>query len=322
MSDRLKYERFLWFHERVKAGRYPNAGHLAHKYEISPRTAQRDIGFMRDRLNAPLEYDHGKRGYFCSDNSYELPSLWFTEDNIVALSLAVRLASSIPDSEIKQKLCELLRRILNLHDSDEKLCFEDISEKISVKNIEYSKVNEEYFHEIVNALFNKKPLVIAYYSPHKNEKTVRTIFPLHLLLYMGTWHIVAYCTKKNGLRDFVISRIRSIDPVEKRMSLPVNLTSIKKYVRKNFGIMQGGETVDVHLRFSSRVAEWVREQAWHPDQRVSLKKDGTLSLCFPVSDFRELKHKILGYGTDVKVVSPKSLASQMKQEIEKMGRIY
>ena len=53
MSDRLKYERFLWFHGQIKAGRFPNAGNLAENFELSGRTAQRDIEFIRDRLDAP-----------------------------------------------------------------------------------------------------------------------------------------------------------------------------------------------------------------------------------------------------------------------------
>ena len=54
MSDKLRYERFFWFHGRIKAGKFPNAGHLVEEFEISRRTAYRDIDFMRDRLQAPL----------------------------------------------------------------------------------------------------------------------------------------------------------------------------------------------------------------------------------------------------------------------------
>jgi len=322
MSDRLKYERFLYFHDRVKANLYPNARNLADEYEISNRTAQRDIEFMRDRLNAPLEYDHRKRGYFYSDSSYELPSLWGTEDNIVALALAVRLASSIPDTEIKQKLCELLKRILNLRYKDEKLCFDDISENISVKNVEYSRVDEELFHEAVNALFHKQPLTIAYYSPHKDEKTVRTILPLHLLQYMGSWHLIAYCTKRRWIRDFMISRIKQLTPASKEITLPENLPSIKEYIRKNFGIMQGGDAKEVCLKFTPSVAVWVQEQIWHPSQKVSFEKDGSLIMKFQVADFREIKRKILSYGANVRVIMPQKLAVEIKEEIEGMGRIY
>lgn len=178
MGDRLKYERFIWFHDRVKAEKFPNAGHLAEKYEVSPRTAQRDIMFMRDRCNAPLDYSHSRKGYFYTDNSFELTSLLLNEENIIALALAVRLASSIPDTLIKEELCGLFEKIFRLHASEEGFCIKDISEKISVKNIEYSRVDKDTFHKTVNAIFQKKPLAITYYSPHKNEKTERTVLPL------------------------------------------------------------------------------------------------------------------------------------------------
>ena len=35
MGDRLKFERFIWFHRRVRDGRFPNAKDLADRFEIS-----------------------------------------------------------------------------------------------------------------------------------------------------------------------------------------------------------------------------------------------------------------------------------------------
>jgi hypothetical protein len=43
------YERFVWFDNQVRAQKYPNATSLAEQFEISAKTAQRDIDFMRDR---------------------------------------------------------------------------------------------------------------------------------------------------------------------------------------------------------------------------------------------------------------------------------
>jgi hypothetical protein len=54
MGKKNIYERFLWFDEKVRSRRYPNATRLAAEFEISLKTAQRDIEFMRDRLNCPL----------------------------------------------------------------------------------------------------------------------------------------------------------------------------------------------------------------------------------------------------------------------------
>lgn len=321
MGDRLKYERFLWFHGRVKAGGYPNSVHLAEKYEISHRTAQRDIEFMKDNLSAPLEYNYEKKGYYYGDETYELPARWFSEDNIMSLALAVRLASAIPDAEIKQELCDFLQKVFDFSGS-KKICLEGISEKISVKNIEYSRVDEKYFHEMVSALFTERPVSIAYYSPHTGKKSVRTILPLHLVHYMGSWHIIAFCATRKTLRNFALSRIKSVTPTMEKIELPENFPSIKEYTRKNFGIMQGGKTGEVCLRFSPSVAEWMHEQIWHPKQKVSFDNEGGLVMQFPVSDFREIKRRILSHGSDVKVISPKELAREIKEEIDKMGKVY
>jgi hypothetical protein len=57
MSGKLSYERYHWFHGQVKEGRHPNAKKLSEKFEISQKQAQRDIEFIRDRLEAtrPIE---------------------------------------------------------------------------------------------------------------------------------------------------------------------------------------------------------------------------------------------------------------------------
>ena len=54
MASKIILERFLWFQNEIKNGKYPNTKTLAEKFEITRKTAQRDIDFMRDRLNAPL----------------------------------------------------------------------------------------------------------------------------------------------------------------------------------------------------------------------------------------------------------------------------
>ena len=120
----------------------------------------------------------------------------------------------------------------------------------------------------------------------------------------------------------MVSRILSAKPTEARLILPRNIPSAKEYVRKNFGIMQGAKGAPIKLRFSPEVSAWVREQVWHPAQRAVTGRDGSLVLSFPVADFREVRRRILFYGADVKVLSPKALARDLRKEIERMGKVY
>lgn len=322
MASKVIFERFLWFNDQVKAKRFPNSKTLADKFELSQKTAQRDIEFIRDRLGAPLIYMANKRGYDYEDNTYDLPGIWINEEELVALLISSRLASTVPDKRLKVSLKSFLEQIISLHSIRGSISLDDLNERVSVKNIEYSRIEGKTFHQVVDALFYKRPLLIGYYSPHKDEYTRRDILPLHLLQYMGTWHLIAYCAIREGLRDFALSRMRSVEPSAVRIDANVPITSIKEYIRKNFGLISSDTTIEVCLKFSPDIAPWISEQVWHPRQETIRDADGGLCLKFPVADFREIKREVLKYGSQVEVLSPESLRQEVRQEIEKMKKIY
>jgi predicted DNA-binding transcriptional regulator YafY len=322
MSSKIIYERFLWFHNKIKEGKYPNTRTLAENFEITRKTAQRDIEFMRERLAAPLVYVHEHRGFAYEDNTYDLPGFWLGEEGLTSLLLAYRLASTVPDIAIKTSLRSFLEQLLTKLSHFNTISIKDLSNKVSVRNIEYSKTSEKIYHAILDALLATRPVQIEYYSPHNSETTTRDILPLHLLNYMGTWHIIGHCALKNELRDFVLSRIKTIAPCTNKITARVSAEQVREYIRQTFGIFHGKETTEVCLRFSPDISTWIAEQAWHPAQKTRTEKDGRLCLTIPVADFREIKREILKYGSQVEVISPKALRTDIKKEIEKMRNVY
>ena len=50
-------DRIQWFHKKVTDGCFPNASHLSERFGISHRQAQRDVDYLRKKLEAPLEYN-------------------------------------------------------------------------------------------------------------------------------------------------------------------------------------------------------------------------------------------------------------------------
>lgn len=218
MPPKVIYERFWWFHKQVKAGKYPNARKLAQRFELSVKTARRDIEFIRDRLNAPLVYLPEKRGYEYEHRSYELPGIWIKEDELVGLLVLSRLASGIPNKNLKTSLASFLQQFFTFHSLNLPVSFEELIQKVSVKKIRYSQVRDTIFQKVIDPLFYTKPLKIIYYSPHKDEISQRDILPLHLLQYMGNWHTIAYCSLRDELRDFALSRIQTAIPATKNIN--------------------------------------------------------------------------------------------------------
>ncbi len=322
MAGKLAYERYYWFHEQIKCNEHPNSKLLAEKFEISQKTAQRDIEFMRDRIGAPLEYSHADRGYYYTDKGYELPPIWLNENELVAFILAKRLATAIPDRNLKDSLNKFINKLSSRLSDKVGFNLDDIQDKISLKNIEYYTVDESLFRKVVNALFSKRSLAIQYYSPHKDERTNRKIIPLHLLDYMGNWHLISFCKLKKGLRNFALSRIEECNYIDEKISLPTDLPPIKTYIRKTFGIFHGGQNQDVSLKFSPKASRAVKEQIWHKNQKIKELKGGSIILNVPVAYFTEIKREILKYGAEVEVLKPLRLKKEIVEEIKKMKKIY
>lgn len=93
-------------------------------------------------------------------------------------------------------------------------------------------------------------------------------------------------------------------------------------IQASFGIFQGGDEIPVTLRFTPFRARWIREQMWHPAQTLRELAGGGLEISFPVSDFREVRMKILQFGADVEVIEPEELRRDLDEEIRKMAEVY
>jgi predicted DNA-binding transcriptional regulator YafY len=139
---------------------------------------------------------------------------------------------------------------------------------------------------------------------------------------MGNWHLVAFCGLRGEIRDFALSRIRSVQTCPAPLALPPGLPPIKAYLDRNFGVIAGERSTKVALRFAPWVSPWVAEQEWHEAQQVSREKDGSLRLTFPVSGFVEVIREILKFGAGVEVLAPTELREAVRKEIGKMGRLY
>src|SRR4051812_18167287 len=78
-------ERMQKLHRLIAAGKYPNCRSLAEELEVSPKTIQRDIDFMRDRMDYPIEYDPLRFGFHYTQPVTAFPQLELAEGELVAL---------------------------------------------------------------------------------------------------------------------------------------------------------------------------------------------------------------------------------------------
>jgi len=318
MSKRLAFERYLWFHNRLKRGGHVSLSAFMEAFEISRRQAARDIEFMRDFFRAPIEYSALHRGYAYADDSFELPGMWISEEEVVALLVTKRLAAVIPDAGAQEQVVRFFSQVNARTGID----LSELEERISLKNTRVHRVRPGVFPTVVYALGRRRKLRLRYRSPWGDGETDRSVAPLHMLLYMGNWHLLGYCEVRNGVRDFVLSRIMSVELLDEPVSPEQWGIPIADQVERNYGIFFDGPPVEVHLRFNARTAGLVRDQVWYPGQRLTEHKDGSLDLAFPVADFREITGDVLRFGADVEVLSPEELRRQVAETAAAVAARY
>lgn len=289
-------------------------------FEISRRQAAREIENMRLFFNAPVEYCPTERGYYYSDDSFEFPASMITEEEIISLIIAKRLSVSIPDEKRKQQLESFFDHLSNYFDLD----MAELEKKISLKSLRYHRVDQGIFDTVLESLKRGNKLTITYRSVFTKEVSERLINPLHLILYMGNWHVIAFCEMKQGIRDFALSRIKKIETTDTPIKEDLKSLSdtIKGDIDEAYGIFFEGTPKKVVLEFNERVADYVHEQVWFPMQTIEETRDGGLLLTFHVTDYREILREVLSFGSDVKVLEPPELKELIIRHIGDLSRLY
>jgi predicted DNA-binding transcriptional regulator YafY len=318
MSKRLSYERYLWFHQRLKQGKFPKLRELMEKFEISRRQAAREIEHMRLFFNAPVEYSAAERGYYYADDSFEFPVPMVSQEEIISLVIARRLSAAIPDEHRKKNLNTFFKNLSAYFDLD----LAELEKRISLKNVRYSRVEPGIFDAVLQALSKNEKLEITYHSVHSGQSSRRVINPLHLVLYMGNWHIIAFCQLKKGIRDFALSRIRQAQPLNRPIDERFKHINIKESLDDAHGIFFEGEKQQVVLRFAKNIAGYAREQVWFPGQTLQEQPNGDLILTFAVTDLREVVREVLSFGAAVEAIEPAALRKAIKETALELCAVY
>ncbi len=234
------YERFVWFHDQVRVRKYPNATSLSEQFEISTKAAQRDIDFIRDRLLCPLDYDSSQKGYYYDDETFSLPMVYLSSEELSALLIARKILKDISSGSIGHEISSVVDKITNIL-RKHSVAADHIDDAFSFQLIEYSPALEEVFKAVLEGCLKKNCLSFTYYSPAAEEKSTRTVEPYHLFTYMGTWHLIGYCYLRKEIRDFALSRISDANVSAETFKILSDFDS-KKYFLSTFGLYKGKST--------------------------------------------------------------------------------
>src|ERR1700744_1133074 len=100
----------LRIHQAIQNGKFPNASTLARDLEVSTKSIHRDIEFMRDRMELPIEYDGSKFGYHYIGEVGAFPTLHITEGELFALIVAEKALQQYRCTNFEKPLLSAIKR--------------------------------------------------------------------------------------------------------------------------------------------------------------------------------------------------------------------
>lgn len=293
--------------------------------DISLATFKRDLEYMRDRLNAPVEWDRDAGGYRFIQSSkgspaYALPGLWFNAGEVHALLSMQHLLSNLDAGMLSGHIKPLQARLKALLGSTDHSA-EEVEKRLRIVHATKRTVSSKYFETIATATLSRRQIKLRHYSRQTGEESERIVSPQLLTYYRDNWYLDAWCHLRNDIRRFAIDAIQYVELTDDK-AREVSQAKLKESLESGYGIFSGSKVKWAKLRFTPERARWVAAEQWHPQQKGRVEPDGSYLLEIPYTDDRELLMDILKHGADAEVIAPDTLRQRARDEIGRMAGRY
>lgn len=318
-----KLERLVWIDTQIRAGRYPNARKVQEHFELNnERVVYEDRRFMIHRLGAPIGHDRGRGGWYYTDSSWFLPSIFLNRAEITAFFLSAELLQRYLGTPFEEPIRAALDRI-------QRYLPEHVGYDLHVTTtggfsfVGGSTVDTDpqLLSDLYRARQEQSQVEIFYYTADRDASTRRVVNPYYLHNVRGDWYLIAHCHVRDEPRIFLLHRIKEWRILGDRFQIQTDF-SLADYLAQAFVAERGDQPVDVVIRFDAYQARWIRERRWHPSQQIEELPDGGLILRLHVGGLQEVKRWIMGYGPHAEVLEPPELREQFREEARKMAEMY
>lgn len=306
LSSRPPLERMMQIHQAIQAGEYPSSTALAARLEVSIKSIHRDLEFMRDRLQLPLEYEEVRHGWFYTEDVASFPAVQISEGELFALLVAEKALQQYRGTNFEAPLVSAFRKMAASLPDTISLNLADWGDTISFRTSAEPVLNLEVFDSLAKATTRQEQLRIRYRKPGGQVAEERVIDPYHLANINGEWYLFAFDHLRKAMRTFVPARIQATERTGVKFVRPERF-SLEKRLRSSFSVHAGEGDFPVAIRFSARVADYIREKKWHASQRLTELPEGGLEIRMTLSSIHEIQRWVLSWGGEAVVLEPLEL---------------
>jgi proteasome accessory factor B len=288
---------------------------VAERLEVSPRTAIRYLDALR-HAGEPLYDDEsvGKRKVWRLMPTARQQSLTFTTSQVMTLFLSRRVFDFLEGTGFKEDLDDVFKRLEATLKKQDAATAKNLDRKIYDVN-EAPHIYEgriEHVNEILTGLLKEQRLLVVHESVRGRARF--RLDPYTLLVYKKGLYLAGWSHKHKALRTFALDGFSDVDWLKgERFEYPVDYHPAQIY-EGAFGLI-AGEPVCVRVRFTEKVARYIRRRRWHPSQKLTPVQGGVV-LEMNVLGTTEVLSWVLGFGKEAEILEPSGLRAAIANELD------
>ncbi|MGZ3441798.1 MAG: helix-turn-helix transcriptional regulator, partial [Polyangia bacterium] len=183
---------------------------LADELEISERTVYRDVADLV-ASGVPIRGEAGV-GY-ALERGFDLPPLMFTEDELEALVLGVRVVESWGDATLASAARQVVQKV-------EAVLPERLQDRVGkaplfAPGFHVPAESARELGTLRRAIRERRKARMSYVD-RAQAATERTVRPLGLFFWGASWTVAAWCELRQGFRGFRLDRVQKLELTEHR----------------------------------------------------------------------------------------------------------
>lgn len=256
---------------------------------FSKRTLQRDIKEIRNVFGIDIEYSKSNKGYYISQSETE-------NMNFQRMMEAFELFNSLNLAQDLTPFIQLEKR---------------------------RPQGTENLYGLLHAIKNRLQIKFTYQKFWEEELSQRLAEPYALKEFKNRWYIMAKDSKDNNIKSFALDRLTNLEITNQTYRYPDNY-SIEQSYRYCFGIISPNdeEPQDIILLFDPLQGKYIKTLPLHDTQEVLVENDEEMIIKLKLYLTHDFVMELLSFGENMKVIAPKTLADQIRQEHENAFKQY
>ena len=289
----------------------------ADKPDVSKRTIQNDINILEADygiiLNEKLKRGRQRLYRYC-DTDFSLPLFRINDVERHKLQDAIHILENFEGEPMYDWARTMLMQIEGgLFDGESTLVVSFQS------NPDLKGLN--LFENLLQAIIKKRVLKIEY-APFGKSPYSEKIYPYYLKQFNNRWYLIAQAVGYESLAHYALDRIEHFEEIS--LKYKDSNVDFEEYFDDIVGVTvpENTEPVDVFLRVNNKRFNFIKTKPLHLSQRIVSKDDEHTTISINVKINKELIALILSFDSDIEVVSPTFLRTEIIKKICAMRNNY